>query len=194
MSRLTKALAMALAGTKCGTCGGTGGQEDGAGECDRCHGTGFLLDTSVRVPCHQIHIHTLMAPDLSTIRNCTCAEAGCRGWTAPEDFVQWCWALAKVGVEKIEIDLQTGAVQMYGYAVRGNEWWADAEAVLTALAGVAEVTMPLPDLHYYPYEHWAQWSENGFVSYGSNTTTTPLTGLCAWRCRICGLETWTEQK
>lgn len=126
------ALLVELAGTE-GECG----PEHGKGQyglpapkwCSRCHGTGkvFVLPDSVRVPCSCSACYAL--------GHAVCGCCGGRRWTASLDFVQWCWALAKVGVEKIEIDLQTGAVQMYGYAVRGNEWWADAEAVLTALAG-----------------------------------------------------------
>src|SRR3989304_4861099 len=50
-----EALALELAGMEqeCHRCRGVGGQEEGAGVCECCHGTGsvFVFDDSVRVPC-----------------------------------------------------------------------------------------------------------------------------------------------
>jgi hypothetical protein len=48
--------------------------------------------------------------------------------------VTWCWALKAVGAPTVDINLEQGTVKLYGYAVGGNEWWADkAERLLTAL-------------------------------------------------------------
>ncbi len=120
---------------ECPTCGG-GKAPIFENPCMGCHGTGkvFLFPDSVRVPCRQIH--TLMGPNLSTIRNCPCAEVGCPGWRPRMDFVTWCWALVRVGAAAFGLAILDGHAEVSIAWLHGKQpvWAEDAEDVLAALA------------------------------------------------------------
>lgn len=132
----TEALATELAGTECQTCDGVGGQEEGAGECANCHGTGYLFDASVRVPCNSVTIRD----DMDRLRHFHIGIGwadGCRGWTASMDRRVWEPAVSKAGYKvdigwmpftkylKIPVRLPNG---------KRNDLCDDTERLLTALA------------------------------------------------------------
>lgn len=108
--------------------------------CESCRGIGkvFLFDDSVRVPCGLTH--SIMPPDLSSIRNCSCAEVGCRGWTPSLDRRVWEPALATAHfhvyltfVDECQPRVQVVLCSNQEWPEGSAEIAADAEALLMAL-------------------------------------------------------------
>ena len=92
----TEALATELA-MKCTICGGTGDAKAGGWSCERCHGAGYLLGASVRVPCAgcdatgDLYISTNLFP--TRVRG-GCPLCAGRGWTASLSLPIWASAFS----------------------------------------------------------------------------------------------------